>query len=115
MATDAEVEQTRKENEAFYDKEIAPALAELSKKCFDRGFPFLAVFGNKSDTYATNSIDLNKDSAAMRLIYYAIKCHGNVDALFMNIEKDAEKFGDNSVYLWQLKHYRKLLDPELPR
>lgn len=31
------------EQEKFYDEEIAPALADLAKKCRDRGVSFLAV------------------------------------------------------------------------
>ncbi len=30
-------------NEAFYDEEIAPALAEIAKKCRERGMDFFAI------------------------------------------------------------------------
>jgi hypothetical protein len=103
-----------KTNEEFYDAEIAPVLAALGRRCIDRGMSLVAAVGNSEDTYSSRFIDLSIDNNPnVRLNYYANRARGNVDALFMRIESDAEKYGgDKSIVLWQLKHYRRLIDPD---
>ena len=106
-------EKLRQDNEAFYDADVAPVLADLAKKCQSRGMPLIAMVGNQGDTYCTRYMTDFKN-CAMRIAYYVSKTRDNVDALFMAIEKDAEKYGgDNSIYLWKLRHYRKLIDEGL--
>jgi hypothetical protein len=102
-------------DETFYDTEIAPQLLELGRKLEARGMCFVAFVGNgRDETYVTRHLpnDLN---VTLRLAYYASQTYNNIDALFMKIEADAEKFGggDSSIYLQNLKHYRQWVRGEL--
>lgn len=99
------------DNEEFYDKHIAPVLADLAKKCHERNMPFLTAVGDAKSIYSTIYVQ-DRQNPAVRLVLYALNARGNVDSLFMNVEKDAEKHGDNSMYLWQLRHYRKMIRGE---
>lgn len=96
------------DNEAYYDKEIAPLLKDVAQKLEARGMPFIAFVGHGKDTFTTRYV---KDftNPAIRLALYLSKTLANVDALFMAIERDAEEYGDNSIYLYKLKHYAKLI------
>lgn len=99
---------TREENEKFYDENIAPELARLANLCGDIGMSFIAMVANEKDSYCTKYM-AKFDNPSARIAAYANEAKGNVDILFMKIEKDAEKYGDNSIYLYKLRHYKDLI------
>lgn len=89
-------------NEAFYDAEIAPVLAQLARKCQARGMAFVAAVDNREaeggGTYNT-LLPSNDMSVAMHLNYMALRSVGNVDTLMFSVIKHAERVGHSSVYL----------------
>jgi len=95
-------------NEQFYDEHVAPVLADLAKKCNERDMPFLCMVGNQKDNYTTKFIG-DWQNPAVRLAFYALKCQGNTDLLIMALERDAEEYGDNSLYLANLRHYKEII------
>lgn len=97
--------------EKFYDEEVAPMLAKLAKQCASNNMPFMAMVGNEKDNYTT-CIMPDDSNPAVRIAYMALQAQGNVDKLFMMIEADAAKYGDNSMYLEMLRAYRKLINPK---
>lgn len=88
---------TREKNEEFYDKEIAPKLAEIALKLKELDMNFVAVVYNQGDNYRTKL--LNYDEARQRMINYTIESNGNVDKLIGVLVKDGEEYGNNSIYL----------------
>ena len=96
------------DNEKFYDEKVAPLLAKLAKSCGERNMPFLAAVGNGKDHFATQYM-VDDQSAAMRLVWFAIQAKGNLDLFMEAAERDAAKYGDNSCYLEELRHYRRLI------
>lgn len=100
--------------EEFYDREIAPVLAELAKKCQEKNISFCASveydpehMGRGKTEFQAATKPVLEVSCAQILVHYAARCNGNVDALFMAIEKWAAEHGHNSIYLSSLENYRK--------
>lgn len=91
-------------SEQFYDEHIAPELAKLGKLCQDKNVPFCAVV-----EYAPGKIARTEypgpAGMEMQIAQMAARCNGNVDALFIGIQKYAAQHGHNSVFL-------KLLEPK---
>lgn len=86
-------------NEAFYDKEIAPKLRELAEACEARGMAFVAMVeydpGESGETYT-----LPKNAGIKStLAYFAVKCHGNIDTLVLAASKHASQHGHSSMVL----------------
>ena len=93
---------TPKEREAFYDREIAPVLLELAGKCQANEMSLFAVVewapGEQGRT-----ISLRKHHGlGIRFANLAAAMNGNVDGLFIEIEKYAREHGHNSAYLSRL-------------
>lgn len=95
-------------NEQIYDAEIAPKLLEISKRCQELGFAFVAnvewEVGETGRTEFCPATDGTgtRPSAKQLLVHYAARCHGNIDAMLMAVVRDAEKFGHSSMYLYRL-------------
>lgn len=89
-------------NERFYDEEIAPALAELAKRCSDKGMSFVAsVEYAPGDSGST--VSLTEDHGnGIHMTAFASRCNSNVDALFMSIIRRAKATGHSSIFLMQL-------------
>lgn len=73
------------ENEAWYDAEIAPALAALAKRCNERGMAFVAVVeyapGDRAGTYF-----MTEDAGLeMSMLSLCARTAPNVDAYLMNL------------------------------
>lgn len=73
--------------EQWYDDEIAPALAELAKRCNERGMSFVAVVeyqpGYRGGTYM-----LTEDAGLpMHMLHLCSRTAPNVDAYVMNLAK----------------------------
>ena len=74
-----------KDTEAFYDSEIAPVLADLAKRCTDRGMSFVAaveyVPGNHAGTYMM----VEGACLQMEMIRMCSKTAPNVDSYLINL------------------------------
>ena len=74
-------------NEEWYDNEIAPALAELAKRCHERGMAFLAVVeyepGDRGGTYSVT----DHAGLPMHMLYLCARTAPNVDSYIINLEK----------------------------
>ena len=85
--------------EEFYDREIAPVLAQLAKKCEAEGLSFVAMceFG-PNETGSTFSIrkDVGVELTMARLAMTAL---GNADRLIGTLRRYSEEYGHNSVML----------------
>ncbi len=93
------------ENEAWYDTEIAPALAALNKKCAEKKMGFLAVVefdpGSRGRTQS-----LPADAGVEMHMLYLCACAGNnFDKFAILMRQYAEKRGidvSDSYYLGKL-------------
>lgn len=84
------------EGEAWYDAEIAPALAALAKRCRERGMAFVAVVeyqpGDRAGTYY-----MTKDAGlAMTMQHLCAITAPNVDAYVTNLAKHCKSNGINT-------------------
>ena len=75
------------EGEAWYDAEIAPALAELAKRCNERGMAFIAVVeyqpGDRAGTYM-----MTEDAGlAMHMVGLCSRTAPNVDSYILNLRR----------------------------
>ena len=87
-------------NEEWYDAEIAPALAELAKRCHERGMSFAAIVeyepGKRGGTYyLTEDVGLE-----MRMLHICAHTVPNVDSYVLNLKRFAVQEGiDTSASL----------------
>lgn len=93
--------------EETYDAEIAPVLLKLAERCKELGFPFAAsVEWQPGETGRTESHppwnENGLPSAKQKLVHYAARCNGNIDAFLNAVMRDAEQFGHSSMYLKML-------------
>jgi len=91
------------DNEAFYDDEIAPVLADLCRKCEERGIPFVATVEYASEAYGTTAAFPKERGLAIEWAYIAARSNGNADVLIGHLVRQAEERGHGSVYLNMLK------------
>lgn len=84
------------EREAWYDTEIAPALAALAKRCHERGMAFVAVVeyepGDRAGTYYMTE----QAGLAMTMQHLCAMTAPNVDAYVMNLRRHCAKNGVNT-------------------
>ena len=95
-------------SEAFYDREIAPALMELANKCEAEGLSLVAMCEfAPNDTGMTLTV---REGAGvkLRLASWAIQAAGNADALIGKMLNAGVEHGHNSVYL-------TMLEPKSPK
>lgn len=90
--------------EAWYDAEIAPALAALATRCHEKGMAFVAVVeympGNRGSTYyMTENAGLE-----MHMLHYCACTVPNVDAYIVNIKRHAAKHGIDTSSSFVLQH-----------
>ena len=83
------------EDEAWYDAEIAPALAALAKRCHERGMAFLALVeyqpGDRGSTcYMTDDAGLE-----MRMLRMAAATVPNVDRYILALRKHCKERGQD--------------------
>jgi hypothetical protein len=94
--------QTAEEREAFYDREIAPILLELAKKCEDNGLSLVAMAewepgetGRTAALAAGSGVDI-------RMVEMAMRSHGNADSLIFALIKYGKEHGHSSICLQML-------------
>ena len=81
------------EGEAWYDAEIAPALAALGKRCEDRGMSFLAVVEYAPDERGATYGLSQKAGLAMQMVYICSRTAPNVDAYMINLNRHCNELG----------------------
>lgn len=89
-------------NEEWYDVEIAPAIAELAKRCHERGMSFVAAVeyepGRRGDTYyLTEGAGLE-----MRMLHICAQTVPNVDSYVLNLKRYAKQEGIDTSASWVL-------------
>lgn len=87
------------EIEKIYDEEIAPQLLALARRCNALGISFLATVEYRPDCIARTDFQTEDCGLAQLLVHWAARCQGNVDRLFMTVDRYARKHGHSSVYL----------------
>lgn len=83
------------EDEAWYDAEIAPALAALAKRCHERGMSFIAAVeyqpGDRGGTYY-----LTEDAGLqMHMLHLAAQTVPNVDRYILALRKHCKEHGQD--------------------
>ena len=86
------------DREAFYDAEIAPALAALGKKCQDAGMSIVATVEWAPAEGGSTFYLVEGSSFAIRLVKLACEVGGNVDSLIIALRKH-DPSGGGSVFL----------------
>ena len=90
--------------EGWYDAEIAPALAELAKKCHERGMSFVAAVeygpGKRGGTYYL----MDDAGLEMRMLHICAQTVPNVDSYVINLKRFAEREGIDTAASWVLTH-----------
>jgi len=104
MTTEDQAAPEISENEAWYDAEIAPALAELARRCEERGMSFIANVeyqpGERGGTY-TLAEDAGID---MRMVYICCQTAPNVDSYISNVRRMCKDKGIDISSSWYLTH-----------
>jgi len=81
------------EDEAWYDAEIAPALAALAKRCHERGMAFVACVeydpGRRAGTYYMTE----EAGLEMHMLNLCAQTAPNVDSYMMNLRKHCKARG----------------------
>lgn len=75
------------EEEAWYDAEIAPALAELAKRCHERGMAFVAAVEYQPGYHATTHMMGDKACLQMQMVRLCSLTAPNVDGYIMNLSR----------------------------
>lgn len=90
-------------SEAIYDKDVAPELARIAGLSRAAGMHFVAHVEYEPGAGAFTA-DIGADASfATRLVYWATKCDGNIDAMMLAVMKHARKHGHSSMILSMLK------------
>jgi hypothetical protein len=83
------------DNEAFYDAEIAPALDELSKQCYDRGMPFNCAVEWAPGKIGHTQVKSPDQSLESTMIGYCMQTAPNLDSYVLGIIKYCNQYGIN--------------------
>jgi hypothetical protein len=87
------------EREQFYDREIAPVLLELARKCRDNGLSIAAmVEWAPAETGRTAALAAGS-GVGIRMAELAMQARGNVDSLIFALMKYGKEHGHSSVGL----------------
>lgn len=85
------------EREAFYDSEIAPALAALAQRCIDNGLSLHAGVwwgvGEYGETCAMHEGAVAQNDLTRVLVHGAIRARGNVDSLVIALKRYCREGG----------------------
>lgn len=83
------------EDEAWYDAEIAPALAKLATQCHKRGMSFVAVveyeLGERGGTYYLTE----EAGLQMHMLHLAAHTVPNVDRYILALRKHCKEHGQD--------------------
>jgi hypothetical protein len=93
--------------EKIYDELIAPKLMECATLCKEHGFAIACSVEwepgetGRTEAHGPWNVD-GMPSAKQKLVHWAARCNGNIDAFLFAVLKDANKNGHSSVFLKQL-------------
>jgi hypothetical protein len=91
------------EREQFYDREIAPVLLDLARRCQNNGLSIAAmVEWAPGETGRTPALAAGS-GVGIRVAELAMQARGNVDSLLLALMKYGKKHGHNSVFLHLLE------------
>ena len=82
-----DMNQEDRNNEAWYDSEIAPALAALAKRCHERGMSFIAVVEYQQDEYATMCHVGDNACLPVQMVKMCLQTAPNVDSYLINLAR----------------------------
>lgn len=94
--------------ENFYDREIAPALLKLARKCEDHGLSMVAVTEWEPGETGRTVCLSEASGVGIRIVELSAKATGNVDALILALMKYGRDHGHNSVCLKLLEGHAEL-------
>jgi hypothetical protein len=90
------------ERESFYDREIAPVLADLCRICHRRGFSFLAAVEWRPGALG-RTFHFGEDIGdAMLQANAALTANGDFDTLLLALIEEMRRRGQTSAYLQNL-------------
>lgn len=75
------------DDEAWYDAEIAPALAALAQRCNERGMAFVAVVEYQPGDHAGTYMVGEDAGLAMHMVSLCSRTAPNVDSYVMNLKR----------------------------
>jgi len=87
------------ERERFYDSEIAPALADLARRCEQCGLSFLALVEWDIGEVGSTGVLQRARGPQIDWANAAAHARGNADTMIMHIMRQAEKSGHSSMCL----------------
>lgn len=90
------------EREAFYDREIAPALLDLGKRCHENGLSFLACVEWAPGESGRTRQFVEPYGLPIEIADAAMRAGNNVDALLLFLMKIGKERGHSSLILHQL-------------
>jgi hypothetical protein len=90
---------TQEEREVFYDREIAPALLDLARKCESNGLSLVAMTEWWPGETGLTATVREGAGIKLRMTQWAAAVNGNVDALIMQLQKHGREHGHNSLFL----------------
>lgn len=74
-------------SEADYDREIAPDLMRLAKRCEELGMPFVASVEYEPGSRGTTAAAIAADNIAMQVIWRAARLGNNLDGLMIELAR----------------------------
>ncbi len=83
------------EDEAWYDAEIAPALAALAMRCHERGMAFVAAVEYQPGDHAGTYMVGEDAGLSMHMLHLCAHTAPNVDAYVMNLRKHCKAVGQD--------------------
>lgn len=78
-------------NEDVYDKEIAPKLLEIAKRCKAEGIPFLAVVEYTLGKIGKTELQTNNECVEMVMIRHCAKTAPNIDGYIIGLSRYAKE------------------------
>ena len=92
-------------NEDWYDKEVAPELMRIAKKCQDKGVSIIAVVEYADDERGITKAISENSGLAMIMLGHLAKMGTNIDGFMIGIMKYAREHGidtDSSMFLQRM-------------
>ncbi len=90
------------DHELIYDTEIAPQLMAIAKRCEKLGIPFIAAVEYAPGKMGKTEVRIPESGFQQTLVHWAARAMGNVDKLFIAVDRHAREHGHSSVYLQML-------------
>lgn len=75
------------EEDAWYDAEIAPALAELAQRCHEHGMSFISLVEYQAGDRALTQMFTEKAGIEMHMVSLCSRTAPNVDSYILNLKR----------------------------